>query len=106
MQAWMNREAWKETMSTGEAVYWSRSRRRLWRKGEISGRTQVVQEVFLDCDGDAVLIKVTQRGEAACHTGRRSCFYRRIVENGIEEVSEPLFDPKEVYGEEDSGRSM
>jgi phosphoribosyl-AMP cyclohydrolase len=106
MQAWMNRDAWIETRNAGVAVYWSRSRKRLWRKGEVSGRIQRIREIFLDCDGDAVLLKVEQQGDAACHTGRRSCFYRRITDDGVDVVSEPLFDPQEVYGDEASGRSM
>jgi phosphoribosyl-AMP cyclohydrolase len=77
MLAWMNRAALEETLATGRACYWSRSRRVLWRKGETSGCTQAVREVLLDCDGDAVLLRVDQK-DAACHTGRRSCFYNRV----------------------------
>lgn len=99
MLAWMNREAWEITRSEGIAVYWSRSRNRLWRKGESSGNTQIIREIYFDCDNDTVLLKVDQKGDAACHTGRRSCFYRKVEEDGsIKIISEPLFDPDEVYG--------
>jgi len=99
MLAWMNREAWELTCREGIAVYWSRSRSRIWRKGETSGNTQMVQEIYLDCDNDTVLLKVKQNGDAACHTGRRSCFFRKIEADGSERiVSRPLFDPDEVYG--------
>ncbi len=98
MTAWMNREAFERTLSTGEAVYWSRSRQELWRKGEQSGHTQRVKGVYLDCDGDAVLLRVEQVGGGACHTGRRSCFFRRAERGGWVVVSEPVFDPEEVYG--------
>ena len=81
MQAYMNREAWEKTLSTGLAHYWSRSRERLWKKGETSGNIQEVREIRVDCDTDCVLLKVNQKGGAACHTGRRSCFYRK-AENG------------------------
>ena len=97
MVAWMNKDAWEATVSGGYAVYWSRSRNRLWKKGEESGNVQVVKEILLDCDRDTVLLKVDQIGKAACHTGRRSCFFRKI-ENGRETViSEPLFNPSEIY---------
>jgi phosphoribosyl-AMP cyclohydrolase len=98
MTAWMNREAFERTLATGEAVYWSRSRRKLWRKGETSGHTQRVKGIYLDCDGDAVLLRVEQIGGAACHTGRRSCFFRRSADGGWVAEGEPLFDPEEVYG--------
>ncbi len=97
MLAWMNSEAWQATQDEGIAVYWSRSRGRLWRKGESSGHTQVVREIFLDCDKDAILLKVEQKGGAACHTGRRSCFFNKVVNGKLLVVSEPLFDPSEVY---------
>lgn len=98
MVAHMNREALLETLKTGRAVYWSRSRKKLWRKGEESGRTQHVMSVHLDCDLDTVLLKVRQEGGAACHTGRRSCFFQRAAEDGSLEVrGEPLFDPAKVY---------
>ncbi len=98
MVASMNPEALERTLESGEAVYWSRSRRRLWHKGEESGNVQRVREVLVDCDGDAVLLKVEQTGGAACHTGRRSCFFHRLTAAGVEITSEPLFDPREVYG--------
>ena len=98
MLAWMNREALLLTLETGEAVYWSRSRGRLWRKGEQSGHVQQVHEVRTDCDGDALLLRVTQRGGIACHTGRRSCFFRRF-EGGVWRDVEPVLkDPAAIYG--------
>lgn len=78
MLGWMNPEAWKATLERGRAVYWSRSRNRLWEKGETSGNSQFVKEIFLDCDCDAVLLKVEQMGQGACHTGKKSCFFQRI----------------------------
>lgn len=100
MVAWMNREALAATIERGEAVYWSRSRARLWHKGEESGHVQQVHEVRLDCDGDVVLLKVTQRGHEpgiACHTGRHSCFFRRF-ENGRWVTVEPVLkDPETIY---------
>ena len=100
MLAWMNREAWDATVMSGRAVYWSRRRNRLWRKGESSGNEQIVAGIFLDCDRDAVILKVRQIGEAACHTGRRSCFFREIADGRERIISEPLFDPSDVYGNE------
>ncbi|HEY5900016.1 MAG TPA: phosphoribosyl-AMP cyclohydrolase [Burkholderiales bacterium] len=95
--AWMNREALAETARTSEAVYWSRSRRRLWRKGEESGHVQRVRELRLDCDADAVLLKVEQVGGIACHTGRESCFFRRL-ENGSWVTTDPVLkDPSDIY---------
>jgi len=99
MLAYMNEEAWEKTLKSGHAVYWSRSRRQLWKKGETSGNIQKIYEIYLDCDQDTVLIKVEQTGGAACHTGRRSCFYTRITEDGNVEISEDLvFNPEKVYG--------
>lgn len=98
MLAWMNLEAWRMTLDRGMAVYWSRSRGQLWEKGETSGKRQIVKEVLLDCDRDTVLLKVEQIGDAACHTGRRSCFFYRIKEGELQIISEPLFNPSEVYG--------
>ncbi len=98
MVAFMNREAFRRTLETGQAVYWSRSRGRLWRKGEESGNVQIVKSVHLDCDGDVVLLRVEQRGGAACHTGRRSCFFRRLDGESWREEGERVFDPAEVYG--------
>lgn len=98
MMAWMNREAVRLTAETGVAVYYSRLRQRLWRKGESSGHVQRVREIRLDCDGDALLIKVEQLGAIACHTGRRSCFYQRLDE-GRWQVTDPVLkDPAEIYG--------
>ncbi|MGL4555213.1 MAG: phosphoribosyl-AMP cyclohydrolase [Gemmataceae bacterium] len=97
MLAWMNREAYDETLRTGRAVYFSRSRGRLWRKGEESGNVQQVREVLLDCDADTILLKVQQVGGAACHEGYASCFFRRITPAGVETVGERLFDPAQVY---------
>jgi phosphoribosyl-AMP cyclohydrolase len=98
MVAHMNREAWQETLDTGRAVYYSRSRGRLWRKGEESGNIQRVREVFVDCDLDAVLLKVEQVGGAACHEGYESCFFRRVTPEGLKTVAERVFDPSQVYG--------
>lgn len=95
--AWMNREALKETVETQQAVYWSRSRKKLWRKGEESGHVQEVKEIFIDCDADAVLLKVNQLGGAACHEGYKSCFFRRVDKDQLTVVGERVFDPKEVY---------
>ncbi len=98
MVAWMNRDALKRTAQLGEAVYWSRSRKKLWHKGEESGHTQKVIEIRLDCDGDVVLLKVEQKGGIACHTGRRSCFFQRLEEGGWRAVDAVLKDPNEIYG--------
>jgi len=99
MLGYMNKEALERTIETGRVSFWSRSRKRLWVKGETSGHFQEVKGIFLDCDGDTLLIKVNQIGGASCHTGFRSCFHHRY-ENGEWIVSgEKIFDPKEVYGE-------
>jgi phosphoribosyl-AMP cyclohydrolase len=99
MVAYMNRESWKKTLETGKAHFWSRSRNSLWLKGESSGHFQVVREVRIDCDDDTVLLKVDQIGGAACHTGHRSCFYRKMTETAGQfvVVGEKVFDPEEVY---------
>ncbi len=97
MFAWMNREALALTAETGHAVYWSRSRGRLWRKGEESGHTQRVLELRVDCDKDVVLLKIEQVGGIACHTGRRSCFFNRLETSGWQDVEPVLKDPKEIY---------
>lgn len=97
MLAWMNREALAETVRRGEAVYFSRSRQRLWHKGERSGHVQTVQSIRLDCDGDAVLLDVEQHGGIACHTGRRSCFYRELEQGEWQSVEPVLRDPKDIY---------
>jgi len=96
-QAWMNREALSLTQEEARAVYWSRSRQKLWRKGEESGHQQIIKEILLDCDSDALLIRVEQIGGIACHTGRVRCFYRRL-ENGQWVTSDPVIkDPEEIY---------
>jgi phosphoribosyl-AMP cyclohydrolase len=97
MVAFMNEESFDRTVETGEAHYWSRSRSKLWYKGEESGNTQQVKAMYIDCDGDVVLLKVEQKGGAACHTGRRSCFFRKLEDGAYRVVSEPLFDPDTVY---------
>ncbi|HLJ97004.1 MAG TPA: phosphoribosyl-AMP cyclohydrolase [Gemmataceae bacterium] len=97
MMAWMNREAYEETLRTRRACYFSRSRGRLWRKGEESGNEQEVREVYLDCDADTVLLKVHQKGGAACHEGYSSCFFRRVESDGLQVIGERVFDPKQVY---------
>jgi phosphoribosyl-AMP cyclohydrolase len=96
--AWMNREALRKTVETGEAHYWSRSRAKLWHKGEESGHVQKVRSVRLDCDEDVVLLEVEQKGGIACHTGRESCFFRKL-ENGQWVATDPVLkDPREIYG--------
>mgnify|MGYP001818138005 FL=1 len=97
MMAWMNRDALQETADSGNAVYWSRSRGKLWRKGEQSGHQQVVKELRLDCDNDVILIKVEQKGGIACHTGRESCFFKRYESGQWQSVEPVLKDPKEIY---------
>jgi phosphoribosyl-AMP cyclohydrolase len=98
MVAHMNRAAFDETLSTGQAVYFSRSRGRLWRKGEESGNIQRVHAVYVDCDGDVVLLKVDQVGGGACHEGYRSCFFRQVTPDGLKIVAERVFDPEQAYG--------
>lgn len=98
MLAYMNREAWEQTCASGRATFFSRSRNKLWVKGETSGNVQEVQEIRLDCDADAVLLKVRQHGGAACHEGYRSCFFRRRGQEGWQIVGERIFDPETVYG--------
>src|SRR5881392_154513 len=96
MIAWMNREAFEETVRTGRAVYFSRSRGKLWRKGEESGNVQEVRGVYLDCDADTVLLKVNQVGGAACHEGYKSCFFRKVEGDKLQVQGERVFDPKQV----------
>jgi phosphoribosyl-AMP cyclohydrolase len=100
MLAYMNEEAWQETLKSGRVVYYSRSRQKLWRKGEESGNVQELKSVFYDCDADTLLVRVNQIGGAACHEGYRSCFFRQIdpVTGEVEVIGERVFDPKEVYG--------
>lgn len=97
MLAYMNREAWEQTLATGEAVYFSRSRNRLWKKGETSGHVQRVQEIYVDCDADTILLKVEQLGGAACHEGYVSCFFRQRVDGELVIVGKRVFDPEQVY---------
>lgn len=97
MLAYMNAESYAETLSTGRAVYFSRSRNRLWRKGEESGNVQHVKGIFFDCDADTILLKVDQVGGAACHEGYSSCFFRQVTPEGIKVIGNRLFDPAEVY---------
>lgn len=99
MMAYMNAESYAETMATGRAVYFSRSRKQLWRKGQQSGNVQQVREIYLDCDRDTILLKVDQTGGAACHEGYRSCFFRQVTPDGLKVVGRRVFDPDEVYGE-------
>ena len=97
MLGYMNQESWQKTLETGRATFWSRSRKKLWLKGETSGHFQEVREAYLDCDADTLVLKVNQIGGAACHTGFRSCFHRRYEAGEWKVVGERLFDPKEVY---------
>ena len=96
MLAYMNEESYRETLRSGQAVYWSRSRNRLWRKGEESGHVQTVESIAIDCDADTILLKVRQQG-AACHEGYRSCFFRQVTENGVSIQGTRLVDPDTVY---------
>ena len=97
MLAYMNEEAWKKTLETGKVHYFSRSRQKIWLKGETSGHLQLVKEIYLDCDLDTVLIKIEQLGKASCHKGYRSCFYRRLENGELKIVGEKIFDPEVVY---------
>jgi phosphoribosyl-AMP cyclohydrolase len=97
MLAFMNEEAWESTLSTGRATYFSRSRQKLWIKGETSGHVQMVREIRIDCDDDTVLLKVKQVGDAACHTGYKSCFHKKIEDGAVLISGKLVFDPKEVY---------
>ena len=100
MVGFMNKEAWQETLKSGQATFFSRTRQTLWRKGSTSGHVQEVKEIWIDCDEDTVLLKVNQVGGAACHTGHVSCFYRRLNDQGqLVTVGHPVFDPQEVYGQ-------
>ena len=99
MVAWMNREALSLTRTEGRAIYWSRSRQKLWRKGEESGHVQEVSEIRLDCDNDVVLLQVNQRGGIACHTGRRSCFYSVLTDGRWQAVDPIIKDPASIYSQ-------
>lgn len=98
MLAYVNEEAWNHTLASGLATYWSRSRNKLWVKGESSGNVQKIHEIRVDCDADALIYKVDQVGDAACHTGHRSCFYRVLRDNQWDVDGVPIFDPDAVYG--------
>lgn len=97
MLAWMNEEAWNKTLETGQAHYYSRSRGKLWRKGASSGHVQHVRSIRLDCDGDAVVLRIMQEGDAACHEGYRSCFYRELSDGAVSVCSPKIFNPEEIY---------
>ena len=97
MLAYMNKESLRKTLATGYAHYFSRSRRRLWKKGETSGHVQRVREIRIDCDSDTILLKVHQVGGAACHEGYQSCFFRQVTPEGLKVIGAPVFDPKDVY---------
>ncbi len=98
MVAFINEASFRRTLETGEVYYWSRSRSKLWHKGEQSGNVQIVKELYVDCDADVVLLKVEQTGGAACHTGKRSCFFRKLEGGVLTDVGVQVFDPDEVYG--------
>ncbi len=98
MVAFMNELSLRRTLETGEVHYWSRSRGRLWHKGEESGNVQKLKSLYVDCDGDCIVLRVEQIGDAACHTGRRSCFFRRLEDGRWVDCGEQVFDPKDVYG--------
>jgi phosphoribosyl-AMP cyclohydrolase len=97
MLAYINDLAWQKTLETGKAHYWSRSRNKLWLKGETSGHQQLIKKILVDCDEDTVIYQVEQLGDAACHTGHRSCFFREVSDKGFETFAQPVFDPGEVY---------
>ncbi|MDD4358056.1 MAG: phosphoribosyl-AMP cyclohydrolase [Smithellaceae bacterium] len=97
MLAYMNRESWEATLKSGKATFWSRSRQKLWLKGESSGHVQIIKNIYIDCDDDTILLQVEQLGGAACHTGHRSCFYRKLEGGELVVVGEKVFDPKDVY---------
>jgi len=106
MMAWMNPEALKMSVSSGFAVYWSRSRQALWKKGEQSGNRQRLVEISLDCDGDTLLLKVEQLGDIACHTGRQSCFYRRLDDRGEWQIVDAVLrSPEQMYGNDKNDQS-
>jgi phosphoribosyl-AMP cyclohydrolase len=100
MLAYINRLSWEKTLETGKAHYWSRSRQSLWLKGESSGHVQLIRRILVDCDDDTVIFQVEQLGGAACHTGHKSCFYRRLVGDALQIEGEKVFDPVKVYGKE------
>lgn len=97
MVAYMNKESFRKTLETGNSWFYSRSRKKLWQKGETSGNVQKVKEIFIDCDGDCLLIKIEQVGKASCHTGYISCFYRKLIKNKLKICEEKIFNPSDVY---------
>lgn len=97
MLAYMNKASWEATVQSGKATFWSRSRQKLWLKGESSGNVQLIKNIYMDCDDDTILLQVEQVGGAACHTGHRSCFYRKLENGDFVVVGEKIFDPKDVY---------
>jgi phosphoribosyl-AMP cyclohydrolase len=97
MLAFMNQAAWEATLTTGKATYYSRTRQELWIKGKTSGNMQIIKEIRVDCDDDTVVLKVDQVGGAACHTGHKSCFYKKVEDGSIRVVGKPIFNPEEVY---------
>ena len=97
MLAFMNQAAWETTLTTGKATYYSRTRQELWIKGKTSGNMQIIKEIRVDCDDDTVVLKVDQVGGAACHTGHKSCFYKKVEDGSIRVVGKPIFNPEEVY---------
>lgn len=101
MLAYINEQAWNQTVATGTAHYWSRSRNKIWLKGESSGNIQKVKEILIDCDADCVIYKVDQLGGAACHKGYPTCFHRKLKENDVEIIEKQVFDPSQVYGSKD-----
>ncbi|NLA75280.1 MAG: phosphoribosyl-AMP cyclohydrolase [Deltaproteobacteria bacterium] len=99
MLAYVNKESWEKSLETGEVHYWSRSRGELWHKGGTSGNVQKIKEIYADCDNDTILFVVDQIGQAACHTGRETCFYQKVAQDGkVTVVGDKLFDPEKVYG--------
>ena len=100
MLAYINRQSWEMTLATGKAHYWSRSRNKIWLKGESSGHVQIIKEIYVDCDQDTVVFKVEQLGGAACHKGFHSCFYRLVDKDGLKVVGDKIFDPEKIYGKQ------
>jgi phosphoribosyl-AMP cyclohydrolase len=98
MLAFVNKEAWQKSITTGKAHYYSRTRQKIWMKGEDSGNVQIIKEILIDCDEDTVIFKVEQVGNAACHTGYNTCFYRKVVDDELQVVGKKIFEPAEVYG--------
>lgn len=97
MLAYINEAAWQQTLATGEAHYWSRSRKEIWHKGSTSGHLQIIREILVDCDQDTVIYKVKQIGDAACHQGYQSCFYRKVAGDTLQHIDKKVFEPRDVY---------